>query len=214
MRLDRILQVLLPRDEHFYGLFEESTQNIVHAASALMNLPLASTEERARIIAEIEEYEHQGDLITHRIFLQLSGTFVTPFDPEDIHVLASALDDILDNIDGAAGRFLLYKVREVPPEMVKLIRSLHGSVLELQRGVHMLRRLHKSNDLRAVVERVNEYENEADSIFESAIANLFDSHTDPIEIIKLKEIYVSLETATDDCEDAANVLETIMIKHA
>jgi hypothetical protein len=214
MRLDRILQVLLPRDEHFYGLFEESTQNIVLAASALMNLPLASTEDRSRIIAEIEVYEHQGDLITHRIFSQLSGTFVTPFDPEDIHVLASALDDILDNIDGAAGRFLLYKVREVPPEMVKLIRSLHGSVLELQRGVHLLRRLHKSNDLRAVVERVNEYENEADSIFESAIANLFDSRTDPIEIIKLKEIYVSLETATDNCEDAANVLETIMIKHA
>ncbi len=214
MRLDRILQVLLPKDVHFFSLFEESAQNIVHAASALMNLPLASTEERTQIIAEIKKYEHEGDVVTHKIFANLSGTFVTPFDPEDIHVLASALDDILDNIDGAAGRFLLYQVRDVPPDMVKLIRSLHGSVLELQRGVQMLRRLHKSNDIQAIVERVNAYENEADSIFEAAVADLFVARTDPIEIIKLKEIYVSLETATDNCEDAADVLETIMIKHA
>ncbi len=214
MRLDRILQALLPRDEHFYSLFEESAQNIVMAASALLNLPVASHDERVQIINEIKNYEHLGDAVTHRIFSQLSGTFVTPFDPEDIHVLASALDDILDNIDGSAGRFLLYKVKEVPPEMVRLMRSLHGSVLELQRGVHLLRRVHKTNELRSVIERVNEYENEADAIFESAIANLFDSKTDPIEIIKLKEIYVALETATDNCEDAANVLETIMIKHS
>ena len=214
MRLDRILQALLPRDEHFYGLFEESTQNIVLAAGALLNLPVASYEERVQIVEQIKAFEHQGDTVTHRIFSQLSGTFVTPFDPEDIAVLGSALDDILDNIDGAAGRFVLYKIKEVPPEMVKLMRSLHGSVLELQRGVHLLRRLHKTNELRSVIERVNEYENEADAIFESAIANLFDSQTDPIDIIKLKEVYVALETATDNCEDAANVLETILIKHA
>ena len=214
MRLDRILQALLPKDEHFYGLFEESAQNIVMAASALLNLPVATAEERVRIIEQIHAFEHQGDAVTHRIFSELSGTFVTPFDPEDIHVLASALDDILDNIDGSAGRFLLYKVPECPPEMVTLIRSLHGSVLELQHGVHLLRRLHKSDELRGVIERVNEYENEADSIFERAIANLFESETNPIEIIKLKEIYVTLETATDKCEDAANVLETIMIKHS
>ncbi len=214
MRLDRILQALLPKDEKFYGMFEESTKNIVLAASAMMNLPVAEPDERPQIVDEIKEYEHEGDLITHRIFSELSATFVTPFDPEDIHVLASALDDILDNIDGSAGRFMLYKIKETPPDMLRLIRSLHGSVLELQKGVQMLRRLHRSEELRRVIERINEYENEADDIFEGAIAGLFDSHTDPIEIIKLKEIYVALETATDNCEDAANVLETILIKHA
>ena len=214
MRLDRIFQALLPKDQHFYGLFEESAQNIVLAAGALLNLPIASPEERLEIIEQIKTFEHQGDSVTHRIFSELNGTYVTPFDPEDIHVLASKLDDILDNIDGTAGRFMLYKIKDCPPDMVKLMRSLHGSVLELQRGVHLLRRLHKNNDLAAVVERVNEYENEADAIFESAIANLFDSHHDPIEIIKLKEIYVALETATDNCEDVANVLESIMIKHS
>jgi len=214
MRLDRIFQALLPHDEHFFSLFEESTQNIVLAAGALLNLPVASLEERVQIIEQIKVFEHQGDSVTHRIFSELNGTFVTPFDPEDIHVLASALDDVLDYIDGSAGRFLLYKIGDCPAEMVKLMRSLHGSVLELQRGVHLLRRLNKSNDLAAVIERVNEYENEADRIFEAAIANLFEAHSDPIEIIKLKEIYVALETATDCCEDAANVLETIMIKHS
>jgi uncharacterized protein Yka (UPF0111/DUF47 family) len=94
------------------------------------------------------------------------------------------------------------------------MQSLHRSVLELQRGVHFLRKLEKTDELRGVIERINEYENEADNIFNRAVASLFETQTDPIEIIKLKEIYVALETATDNCEDAANVLETILIKHA
>jgi uncharacterized protein Yka (UPF0111/DUF47 family) len=121
MRLDRILQAMLPHDEHFFGLFEESAQNIVLASEILQKLPLATTnEERVRIIEQIKDYEHDGDAVTHKIFSELSSTFVTPFDAEDIHVLASALDDILDNIDGSAGRFLLYKVSYCPPEMMML----------------------------------------------------------------------------------------------
>jgi uncharacterized protein len=214
MRLDRILQALLPHDEHFYSLFEESAQNIILASETLRKLPVVPRNEREKIAAQIEEYEHQGDAITHKIFSELSSTFVTPFDPEDIHTLASALDDILDNIEGVANRFLLYKVGNCPPDMINLMDSLHRSVLELQRGVYLLRTLNSPVELRGVIQRVNEYENEADSIFDRAVANLFETQTDPIEIIKLKEIYVALETATDDCEDAANVLETILIKHA
>jgi uncharacterized protein len=214
MRLDRILQVFLPHDEHFFGLFEESAQNITLATGALQLLPAVHGEEREKLIERINEYEHEGDRITHRIFSELSSTFVTPFDPEDIHVLASALDDILDNIDGSAQRFLLYKIKECPPDMQRLIQALHASVIELQRGIHMLRKLHKPDDMRAVIRKVNEYEDQADTIFDHAIADLFDNLTDPIEIFKLKEIFVALETATDMCEDAANVLETILIKHA
>lgn len=214
MRLDRILQALLPHDEHFFALFEESASNIVLATETLMKLPNATPEERIKIVERIKLLEHQGDTVTHTIFNELNGTFVTPFDPEDIHILASSLDDILDNIDGGAGRFLLYKVKDCPPDMAKLIECLHDSVNELQHGIHMLRKLNKPNEIRKVIERVNELENVADNIFESAIANLFEEVSNPIEIIKLKEIYVTLETATDRCEDAANVLETILIKHA
>ncbi|NUO19762.1 DUF47 domain-containing protein [bacterium] len=214
MRLDRILQALLPHDEHFFSLFEESAANILQATDTLRQLPHASQEERIKVVERIKLLEHQGDTVTHKIFNELNGTFVTPFDPEDIHVLASALDDILDNIDGGAGRFLLYKIKSCPPEMARLIECLHSSVQELQHGVTLLRKLTKPNELRTVIERVNELENVADNIFESAIANLFEEIKDPVEIIKLKEIYVALETATDRCEDAANVLETILIKHS
>jgi uncharacterized protein len=214
MRLDRILQVFLPHDEHFFSLFEESAQNITLATGALQLLPAVQGEDRITLIARINEYEHEGDRITHRIFSELSSTFVTPFDPEDIHVLASALDDILDNIDGCAQRFLLYKIKSCPPDMLRLIQALHASMIELQRGIHMLRRLQQPDEMRAVIRKVNDYEDQADKIFDQAVADLFDNLTDPIEIFKLKEIFVALETATDMCEDAANVLETILIKHA
>jgi uncharacterized protein len=215
MRLDRILQALLPHDEHFFGLFEESAKNIVNASEALIKLSSVSLEDRERVVEQIKDFEHQGDAVTHKIFSELSGTFVTPFDPEDIHQLASALDDILDNIDGCAERFMLYKIGECPSDMLRLMQSLHRSVLELQRGVHLLRKLDQTVEMRGVIERINEYENEADTIFDHAVAGLFEAFADkPIEIIKFKEIYAVLETATDDCEDAANVLETILIKHA
>ncbi|MCB9365914.1 MAG: DUF47 family protein [Calditrichaeota bacterium] len=214
MRLDRLLQALLPHDEQFFTLFEESAHNIVAATEVLLKVPGASPEDRISLVERIKSLEHMGDSVTHRIFSELDGTFVTPFDPEDIHLLASALDEILDNIDGGAGRFVLYKIKECPPEMLKLIESLHSSVCELEKGIRLLRKLSKPNELRSVIERVNEFENLADNIFERGIANLFDNISNPIEIIKLKEIFVTLETATDCCEDAANVLESILIKHA
>ena len=214
MRLDRILQALLPHHDHFFDLFEESVKNIAHAAEAMTSLPGAPPDERDRIIEEITDYEHRGDKITHQIFSELSGTFVTPFDPEDIHVLASALDDILDNMDGSARRFLLYNISDCPSDMQRLIETLQQSVLELEKGIHYLRKLTKTSELEDVIRRVNQFEDEADSIFQRAVADLFTTQSDPIEIIKLKEIYVALETATDNCEDAADVLETILIKHA
>lgn len=215
MRLDRILQLFLPKDEHFYGLFEEAARNIVEASETLIKLPVAKTvEERTRIVDEIGFLEHRGDDVTHRIFSHLSGTFVTPFDPEDIHLLASELDDIVDNIDGTARRFLMYKIEESPPDIICLVESLHGSVCELERGVKMLRKLERAAEIRKIIDRVNLYEDEADVIFARGVASLFDTLKDPIQIIKLKEIYVAIETATDKCEDAVDVIETILIKHA
>ncbi|MBI1807072.1 MAG: DUF47 domain-containing protein [Ignavibacteria bacterium] len=213
MKLDRIIQILLPHDEKFYSFFEESAQNLVNAVNLLQDLRHDSRADREIVVNRIHEYEHQGDTVAHNIFAELNATFVTPFDREDIHLLASALDDVMDYIDGSASRFLLYKLEQCPPDMVRLMGILQQSVHELRRGVSLLRDFRKADELQKILEKVNEYENDADLVFERAIADLFDQEKDPIRLIKLKEIYVGLETATDKCEDAANVMESLLIKH-
>jgi predicted phosphate transport protein (TIGR00153 family) len=215
MLFDRIIQKLLPTDEKFYSLFEESTQNLLNAASMLTKLPKAKTfSERDKLGVQIHAFEHIGDDLTHKIYSELNSTFVTPFDREDIHELASSIDDVLDEIDGSIGRIVLYKIKVVPPSVTKLIDVLELSIVELHRGVHLLRNIHKTDELQKVLRKVNEYENEADAVFEKAVADLFEHERNPVQIIKLKEVLVGLETATDKCEDAANVLEGILIKNA
>jgi uncharacterized protein len=215
MLFDRIIQKLLPTDEKFYSLFEESTQNLLNAASMLTKLPKAKTlSERDKLGVQIHAFEHIGDDLTHKIYSELNSTFVTPFDREDIHELASSIDDVLDEIDGSIGRIVLYKIKVVPPSVTKLIDVLELSIVELHRGVHLLRNIHKTDELQKVLRKVNEYENEADGVFEKAVADLFEHERNPVQIIKLKEVLVGLETATDKCEDAANVLEGILIKNA
>ena len=214
MKLDRLIKKLLPRDEHFYDLLEESAQNLVKAGVELKKIPLCKTQaQRVEAAKKIQDIEHDGDSITHRIFSELNSTFVTPVDREDIHELASALDDVLDHIDGCANRFSLYKISRAPIAVDKLIDVLVLSIEELKNGVHLLRRLNETEKLQASFKKVNEYEKQADDIIDQAVADLFDKEKNPIQIIKLKEVFVGLETATDKCEDAANVLEGILIKH-
>ncbi|HUN65659.1 MAG TPA: DUF47 family protein [Bacteroidota bacterium] len=214
MRLDRLIQILLPHDEKFYQFFEESAKNLVKGADLFTSLFEGTPEDHEKVIQRMHELEHFGDAVTHKIFAELSATFVTPFDREDIHLLASALDDVMDYIDGSAARFQLYKLDRCPEAMRALVGILQKEVAELERGVFLLRDFRRSAELQKVLERINEFENEADDVFAKAIADLFEEERDAIKIIKLKEIYVGLETATDKCEDAANVLETLLIKHA
>ncbi len=215
MLFDKIIQRLLPTDERFYSLFEESAKNLLNASEVLRTLPKAKTlAEKEKIAVRIHAFEHIGDDLTHKIYSELNSTFVTPFDREDIHALGSVIDDVLDEIDGSIGRIVLYKVKTVPPSVVRLIEVLHLAIQELLRGVHCLRNLHNTEDLQKILQTVNEYENEADAVFERAVADLFERVKNPVEIIKLKEVLVGLETATDKCEDAANVMEAIFIKHA
>jgi predicted phosphate transport protein (TIGR00153 family) len=213
MRLDHLIQILLPHDEKFYKFFEESAMNLVGAAQVLRTLVIASAEERGPIAEKIHEFEHAGDVVAHNIFAELNATFVTPFDREDIHLLASALDDVLDYIDGSASRLVLYKIRECPEDVKRLVEILNDSANALAQGVSLLRDFRKSGELQKILERVNEYENTADAVFERGIADLFEHEKDAIQIIKMKEIFVVLETATDACEDAANVMESLLIKH-
>jgi predicted phosphate transport protein (TIGR00153 family) len=173
-----------------------------------------SRDERMQKIKKIEELEHKGDEITHHIYSELSATFITPFDREDIHVLASKIDDVLDYIKGAATRIELYRVKKIPPDAEKMAQLIHAQVVELHKAVGLLHDLKNAPAIKESLVRINSIENEADDLFERAIAELFDTCDDPIKLIKSKELFVSLETATDQCEDASNVIETIIVKNA
>ncbi len=215
MWFDKIIHTLLPTDEKFYSLLEESTRNLTNAAEMLKKFAATkSAAERERIHVQVHALEHIGDDLTHKLYSELNATFVTPFDREDIHALGSSIDDVLDELDGSVGRMVLYKIKTIPPSVVQLVNVLHLSIEELHSGVHLLRNIHKTDELQKVLQKVNEYENEADSLFQMAVADLFRFEKKPIELIKIKEVLVGLETATDKCEDAANVLEGILIKHA
>ena len=215
MKLDRLIQMLLPTDEKFFHLLDESAQNLMLAAEWLQKLPAAKTSAQLNaVIDKIRDLEHAGDAVTHKIFKELNSTFVTPIDREDIHQLASALDDVMDNIDGSVMRLTLYGIKKPPKPMAELVSILAKSIGMLAKGVTLLRDFKQFDEMQEVFLKINEYENDADRVFEKAVADLFMKEKRPVEIIKLKEVYVGLETATDKCEDAANVLEGILIKHA
>jgi hypothetical protein len=215
MKLDRLLHVLLPKHDQFYDFFEKDVENLLTAATLFSELMVdsMSPEERALKIRRIEELEHKGDEITHQIFSEVGSNFITPIDREDVHALASALDEVLDYLKGAATRIILYRVMRIPGEATRLARLILEQVTELHKAIGYLRDLRNADAIRECLVRINSIENEADDLFELAIAQLFENCKDPILLIKTKELYVSLETATDQCEDAANVVETIIAKN-
>lgn len=216
MKLDSFLHALLPKDDKFFKFFETDVQNLLQAAQVFKDLmsPAMGHQERVQKIKLIEELEHKGDELTHQIYSELAGTFVTPFDREDIHNLASKLDDILDFIQGAATRLILYRVETITPEQEQLAAMIYNAVNELSKAVPQLRDITNIASIKENLVKINSIENAADDLFERAIANLFDTCKDPILLIKSKELLVSLETATDKCEDAANAIESIVVKNA
>jgi hypothetical protein len=173
-----------------------------------------SKEDRKVFIREIEKLEHKGDEITHEIFQELSRNFITPFDREDIHRLVSAIDDILDYIHGSSKRMDLYKVEECTSDMIKLSELLQTQTEELRRVIFELKNLKNMRNITESLVLINSIENHADDIFDNAVARLFETEIDAVVIIKTKEILSALETATDMCEDAANVIDSIIVKMA
>lgn len=209
------LKIFVPQDKKFFVLFDKAALNLSEAGKAMAKLVLANTkEERQHIFREIEKIEHIGDEITHEIFRELSKNFITPFDREDIHRLVSAIDDIVDYIHGSSKRIELYKVNECTTEMIKLSELLQTQTEELRRIIYELKNMDKVRNISESLVLINSIENHADDIFDNAVARLFESETNAIEIIKQKEILSALETATDMCEDAANVIDSIIVKMA
>ena len=162
-------------------------------------------------VEQVQAIEHKGDRVTHAIITKLNQTFITPFDREDIHRLASSLDDVLDFTNLAATRLAMYRITQPPPAAAELAGLIVLQSEELARGVSVLE---KNGAVMSHCDEVNRLEDVADHIGRGAIAELFESEKDPIQLIKLKELYEVLETATDKAEDAANVLETIFLKSA
>jgi predicted phosphate transport protein (TIGR00153 family) len=199
---------LLPRERKFFEMFADVSQNLTEGARLLHDM-LKNPVDLAPRIAKLQEVEHRGDEMTHDIIRMLNKTFITPFDREDIHRLTSSLDDVLDFVNAAAVRMSLYRITAPPPVAADLAALIVLQADELSKGVSLLGANQKVLDHCT---EVNRLENEADRVSRRAIAELFDREKDPIQLIKIKELYEVLETATDKAEDAANVLEAVVLK--
>lgn len=209
------LQFFIPQDKKFFPLFEKASGNLLAISKVLVEMVNSTNEDkRKELIREIEKLEHVGDAATHEIFHELSANFITPFDREDIHNMVTSLDDIVDFIHGSAKRIELYRVTEMTPAIIKLAELILQGSEELHNAVCGLRDIKKSGRIKEACVKINSIENHADDIFDMTIAQLFEDEKDAVKIIKIKEILSALETATDKCEDAANAIESIVIKYS
>lgn len=203
---------LIPRDTKFFDMFLEIATNVVDGAQALSDLLHAyDYEQMPAAVHKIKEIESHGDEMTHRILIKLNQTFITPFDREDIHLLASSLDDVLDFVYSASDRLYTYKIKEPSASAKVLAAIILKQAQELKKAVGLLS---KDGHLLEHCVEVNRLENEADQVSREAIGRLFDGGYDPITLIKLKELLEILEEASDKAEDVANVLETVVLKNA
>lgn len=205
-----LLQRFMPRDGDFFVLFQKQAENIVSGAQAFVRM-LEHYTAVPEQVQSIKAIEHTGDEITHQIFRKLNQTFITPFDREDIHELGSTMDDVIDLIDAAASRFVLYRVAHVRPGTLELCKVLTAATVETKEAVYAMQSPDRA--LHRVIE-INRLENESDRICRTLIAELFEEEKNPVEIIKWKEIFEVIETAVDKCEDVSNVIESVILKNA
>ena len=203
---------LLPRDEQFFAMFLKQVENISAAASLMLEGARAGNSQLAKASEQIKALESKGDEITHDIFTRLNQTFITPLDPEDIQALSVSLDNVLDGIEDAAHRMVAYQLNPITPTMLELCEIVKQCAISLQKAFEMLDKK-KDRVMEHCIE-INRLENEADRLVRKAVAELFINEKDPIAIIKLKEVYDFLEATTDFCEDVADTLQTVVVKHS
>lgn len=215
MWFNSILKLFLPKDEIFFQLFESVSETVYQMAVKLKQVVHEKDfDKRSIIIKEIEDLEHVNDDNTHRVFTELGRNFITPFDREDIHYLATSLDDICDYIYAAAKKINFYKVNPDNPTFHKMAELILASCIEVRKAVAELRDMKNIRKVTDAMVAINSIENQADDLFDLSIEELFETEPDAKEVIKIREIYQVMETVTDKCEDAANVVESIIIKYA
>lgn len=202
---------LIPRETKFYDMFVEMARNLI-AGAQLMKALLENFQDVPAQVARLKDIEHHGDDMMHALMTKLNQTFITPFDREDIHRLASSIDDVLDLLNAAGDRIMVYKIKAVTKESAQLAGLILQQGQELERALSKLE--HNQQSVMQHCVEINRLENEADRVTREAVGGLFDTEKDPISLIKIKELYEVLELATDKAEDAANVLEAVALKSA
>ena len=208
-----MLNRLLPRETSFFDFFERHATLTVDGAKEFLSLATTGLNI-ANKTKRIKEIEHETDVVTHQCVEALHKTFITPIDRDDIHRLITKLDDIMDFVEAASERIALYEIKDMTPECKDLADVLVRATQEVQEALRGLRDMKNAKAVLAKCIDINRLENEADGILRSAVARLFREEKDPITVIKWKEIYENLETATDRCEDVANIIEGVVLEHS
>jgi uncharacterized protein Yka (UPF0111/DUF47 family) len=215
MSLNAILKIFLPKDRVFYLLFENVAEVLVKMGDKVVQITNEPDfDKRALLIKEVDDLEHINDDLTHSIFTELGKNFITPFDREDIHYLASALDDIADYIYACVKKINFYRVDPNDPGIRKMAELIQQGTVHVHKAVTELRNMKNIRKITDALVAINSIENQADDIFDTSIEQLFENEPDAKEVIKKREIYQVMEVATDKCEDVSNVIESIIIKYA
>ncbi|HVN75955.1 MAG TPA: DUF47 family protein [Thermoanaerobaculaceae bacterium] len=201
----------LPKKVDFLDLFDRASVNIVQGVTLFREILEEPTDLPAKV-EKLKALEHEGDRVTHEALAKLNATFITPFDREDIHSLATRLDDILDAADAAAQRLVVFHIKWIPQQLKALADLLVVSAQEVHKAVVVLHDSKRHKEAMAACVEINRLENEADVLHREALGELFANTPDAIEVLKLKDLYAFLEDATDRCEDVANTIETIILK--
>lgn len=213
--LNAIMKLFMPKDRIFYELFEQVAVNVSLMSKQLKEVVAEPDfDKRAALIKVVEDMEHTNDELTHNIFTQLERNFITPFDREDIHALATSLDDIADYIYASAKKINFYRVNPNETGMHKFADLIDQGCQQIQFAVIELRNMKNMRKITDALVKINSIENQADDVFDMSIEHLFATEPDAKEVIKKREIYQVMEIATDKCEDASNVIESILIKYA
>jgi len=209
------MKIFMPKNRIFYDLFEKVAENVAVMGNKLKQvIAEPDFDKRAVIITQMEDIEHDSDELTHRVFTELSRNFITPFDREDIHYLASALDDVVDTIYASAKKINFYRVNPIDSGLQKLADMIEQSTIQVKHAVGQLRDMRNMRQMTEALVKINSIENQADDVFDMSIERLFATEPDAKEVIKKREIYQVMEIVTDKCEDASNVIESIIIKYA
>lgn len=213
--INSFMKFFLPKDRIFYQLFEEVAVTSLEMSVLLKKMVNeAEFDKRAEIVRQIEDLEHKNDDLTHKIFTELSRNFITPFDREDIHYLASAMDDVADYIFASAKKINFYRVDPQHESFTKMADLIMQGCENIKTAVMGLKDMKNMRKITDALVRINSIENQADDVFDQSIERLFATENDAKEVIKKREIYQVMEIATDKCEDAANVIESIIVKYA
>lgn len=201
---------LLPREDEYFVLLSQMTEKIQDGSNALLEMMHDTSGNFEAYTKRIKNTEHECDELTHKISIKLNKSFITPFDREDIFTLSVALDDVMDYIDAGARAIVMYNINEINDHAKRLAKVIQGLAIEVNAAVSMLE---KPDGMNQNIVEIHRLENEADDIYFRAIGELFHSETNPLNLIKWKELYEILENATDRCESVANIVEGIILKH-